>query len=90
MLCLIIISKLQGRLTVMVADDVKKNEYNRVMTESNVDFCKATASILKSSVLIRSIFSTVFECFEPNKFKCPYLKVRTIDLNFLTVKNSLI
>ena len=66
----------------MVADGENVNDYNRLIADSNIDLCKVS-SILKSSILVRSIFSKILDCFEIEKFQCPYKKVLTVCIHYL-------
>lgn len=58
----------------MVADGANDKDFNRVLSESTVDICKASA-VLKSSLLVRSIFTKLMDCVEVNKIRCPYKRV---------------
>ncbi|CAO1419957.1 unnamed protein product [Diamesa serratosioi] len=66
-----LILRSNARLTVMVADGANDQDFNRLLSENTIDFCKASA-VLKSSILVRSIITKLMECVEVNKIKCPY------------------
>ena len=57
----------------MVADGANVKDFNRVISENTIDFCKLS-SILKSSIVVRSIIQKILDCVEVNKIKCPYPK----------------
>lgn len=61
----------------MVADGANDRDFNRVLSESTIDLCKASV-ILKSSILVRSLFTPIMNCVEMNKLRCPFKRVNIL------------
>ena len=71
----------------MVADGANGRDFNRVLSESTIDLCKASV-VLKSSIVVRLLITAMMDCVEINKLRCPFKKVNILKSSSIQLRQS--
>ena len=65
---------LKARLTILIADSLDSELFNKVVFDASVDLCRAQI-VLKTNLFIKATMSSVFTCMDKKRLACPFKKV---------------